>query len=76
MPQFTCSGHILHTEIQTFAQFLLHDAKLKMLTKQIANKKQYLSGLKIVMLLPVMAKSYKSLCVSQYLFTYGVSYTE
>ncbi|KAJ9075618.1 hypothetical protein DSO57_1034171 [Entomophthora muscae] len=47
-----------------------------MLTKQIANEKQYLTGLKIAMSLSVVAKSYKSLCASQYLSTYGVSYTE
>ncbi|KAJ9052120.1 hypothetical protein DSO57_1037333 [Entomophthora muscae] len=47
-----------------------------MLTKQIANKKQYLSGLKIAMLLPVVAESYKLLCASQYLSIYGVPYTE
>ncbi|KAJ9056563.1 hypothetical protein DSO57_1031710 [Entomophthora muscae] len=76
MPQFTRSGHELHTEIQTFSQSLLHDAKLKMLTKQIANKKQYLTGLKIAMLLPVVAESYKLICASQYLSTYGVPYTE
>ncbi|KAJ9063831.1 hypothetical protein DSO57_1036848 [Entomophthora muscae] len=47
-----------------------------MLTKQIANEKQYLTGLKIAMSLPVVAESYKSLCASQYLSTYGVPYTE
>ncbi|KAJ9085590.1 hypothetical protein DSO57_1012388 [Entomophthora muscae] len=47
-----------------------------MLTKQIANKKQYLTGLKMVMSLSVVAETYKSLCASQYFQTYGIEFSE
>lgn len=76
VPQLTRISHPTLAEIQSFARSAIHDAKLKILEKQIVHEKLYLSGLQTVMSRRVVAETYKSACASAFRQTFATEFDD